>query len=249
MQAKEQTYIYGKHPVSEALARAPQTVRHLYIVSGHGTESFAADAQRLNIPFDRCDAHHLPRGVDRNAVHQGILALVNPAKILVPYKQFMDELTVTDATALVLLDELTDPQNVGAVIRSAAAFGVAGVLVPEYRQAQITGTVVKVSAGMTFALPLVQIGNVNTAIRDLKDKGFWVYGLTMDGDTALPQEDFTKPSVFVLGNEGRGLREKTEDLCDFRLSIPIEPNVESLNAAASAAVVLYAWKTQRAARL
>jgi 23S rRNA (guanosine2251-2'-O)-methyltransferase len=245
MQAKEQTYIYGKHPVSEALARAPQTVRHLYIVSGHGTESFAADAQRLNIPFDRCDAHHLPRGVDRNAVHQGILALVNPAKILVPYKQFMDELTVTDATALVLLDELTDPQNVGAVIRSAAAFGVAGVLIPEYRQAPITGTVVKVSAGMAFTVPLVSVGNVNTVLRDLKDKGFWIYGLVGNGDTSLPAEDFSKPTVLVIGNEGRGLREKTEEVCDFRLSIPIDPKCESLNAAASAAVALYAWRTQR----
>jgi 23S rRNA (guanosine2251-2'-O)-methyltransferase len=98
---------------------------------------------------------------------------------------------------------------------------------------------------MAFALPLVQVGNVNIALRDLKEKGFWVYGLTADGDTSLPNEQFTKPSVFVLGNEGRGIREKTEELCDFKLSIPIAPDCESLNASASAAVVLYAWRSQR----
>jgi 23S rRNA (guanosine2251-2'-O)-methyltransferase len=93
-------------------------------------------------------------------------------------------------------------------------------------------------------VPLVSVGNVNTALRDLKERGFWVYGLVGGGDTTLTDESFTKPSVFVLGNEGAGLREKTEELCDFRLSIPIQKDVESLNAAASAAVTFYAWRSQ-----
>ncbi len=118
-------------------------------------------------------------------------------------------------------------------------------MIPEYRQAPVTGAVVKVSAGMAFALPLISIVNTNTVLRDLKNKGFWVYGLSGKGDTKITDERFTKPSVFVLGNEERGIREKTEELCDFRLSIPIEKKVESLNVAASAAVTFYAWKSQR----
>lgn len=242
---KEQTYIYGKHAVAEAFKRAPRALKHLYFVGKHGSEDLLEQTRALGLPFDRCDDDHLPRGVDRDAVHQGVIALVAPQKILLEYKQFMDTLKVTDATALVLLNELTDPHNVGAIIRSAAAFGIAGVLIPEHRQAPVTGTVVKVSAGMAFALPLVSIVNANTVLRDLKDKGFWVYGLTGEGDTDITKEHFTKPSVFVLGNEGRGMREKTEEVCDFRLSIPIKENVESLNVAASAAITFYAWNAQK----
>ncbi len=245
MQAKDQTYIYGTHAVREALVRNPQAVRHLYFISGSDTKNLLHLAEEKKIPFDRCDEDHLPRGIEKDVVHQGVLALVSPSKILTTYKTFIEELTVSEKTALVLLDELTDPHNVGAVIRNAAAFGVAGVLIPEYRQAPITGTVVKVSVGMAFAVPLVSIGNVNTVLRDLKERGFWVYGLTRDGETDIRKERFTKPSVFVLGNEGRGMREKTEDLCDFRLSIPIERDVESLNVASSSAVTLYAWKSQQ----
>lgn len=242
--SKEQTYIYGKHAVGEALARAPEAVRHLYFVDGHGNEELLAKTKALKLPFDRCDEKHLPREVEYDVVHQGVIALISPGKIVREYKEFMEGLEVTSDTALIVLNELNDPQNVGAIIRSAAAFGVAGILIPEHRQAPITGTVVKVSAGMAFVLPIISIGNVNTVLRDLKDKGFWIYGLTGEGDTLITEEQFTKPSVFVFGNEGRGIREKTEEVCDFRLSIPIAENVESLNVASSAAVTLYAWRLQ-----
>jgi 23S rRNA (guanosine2251-2'-O)-methyltransferase len=242
---QEPTYIYGKHPVHEAFSRVPGAIVRLYIVGEQVDRALLAQAKALGIPCDRCDENHLPRGVERGVVHQGLCASIDPYKILVPYKQFIETLTVTDRTGLVLLDEMTDPHNVGAVIRSAAAFGIAGVLVPEHRQAPITGTVVKVSAGTAFALPLVQIVNVNTVLRDLKDRGFWVYGLVMDGTTVLAEEAFTKPSVFVLGNESRGLREKTEELCDFALTIPIDKRCESLNVSVSAGVTFYAWSNQR----
>lgn len=240
----EQSYIYGRRALEEALKRAPKAIHHCYFVTGSGTETIRTRVAELGIPFDRCDEAHLPHGVDPDAVHQGVIAAVAPNKILREYKAFMDELTITEHTALVVLDELTDPHNVGAIIRSAAAFGVSGVLIPEFRQAPVTGTVVKVSAGMVFAVPLVSITNINTVLRDLKDKGFWVYGLTGSGDTSLTEERFTKPSVFVFGNEGRGIREKTEELCDFKLSIPIRNDVESLNVATSAGVTLYAWYSQ-----
>ena len=195
---KEQTYIYGKHAVSEALRRVPHAVRHVYFVGNHHAEDILARTQDANIPFDRCDEDHTPKGADKMVAHQGVLALITPQKILTDYKKFIETLEVTDRTGIIVLNELTDPQNVGAIIRNAAAFGVAGVLIPEHRQAPVTGTVVKVSAGMAFTLPLVSIGNVNHALRDLKDKGFWIYGLTGKGDTKLAEEQFTTTLVIAL---------------------------------------------------
>lgn len=245
MKKQNTAYIYGKHAVSEALERAPHAVQHMYFVGKANSGKIFEKSQKLEIPYDNCDENHLPRGVYRDVNHQGYIALVTPKKILQEYKPFIETLEVTNDTALVVLNELTDPHNVGAIIRSAAAFGIKGILIPEYRQAPVTGTVVKVSAGMAFALPLISIVNTNTVLRDLKKRGFWIYGLSGKGDTKISDETFSKPSVFVLGNEERGIREKTEETCDFSLRIPIENDVESLNVSASAAVTFYAWKTQR----
>jgi 23S rRNA (guanosine2251-2'-O)-methyltransferase len=110
--------------------------------------------------------------------------------------------------------------------------------------------VVKVSAGMAFRIPLVEIRNVNATLTDFKKRGCWIYGLAGEaGSVLLPDESFTKPSVFVLGNEGEGLRQKTREACDTLLAIPMHPRCESLNAAASAAIVMYEWSTQHRASL
>jgi 23S rRNA (guanosine2251-2'-O)-methyltransferase len=144
----------------------------------------------------------------------------------------------------VLLDELTDPHNVGAIIRSAAAFGAAGVLIPSHNQAPITGTVVKTSAGMAFRIPLIAIGNVNQAVDALVKEGFRTYGLVMDGSRNVAEEKFDAPSLFIVGNEGAGIRQKTLERCDVKLRIPMNERAESLNASVSAAVVLYQWSVK-----
>ena len=133
-----------------------------------------------------------PGGVSPDASHQGVIASISPSKLVLSYQSFVDMLAVGADTALVLLDELQDPHNVGAVIRSAAAFGISGVLIPEHNQSQVTGAVVKVSAGMVFRVPLVSVGNVNTVLRDLKDRGFWIYGLEGDVRTILQKKNLTR---------------------------------------------------------
>lgn len=235
-------FIYGKHAVREALAYRPDVVSEVFLhdemrptlksslLSGVAVTSFKGDA--------------VPRGVDRNAVHQGMIAKIDREKLVVRFEDFKQSLQALPDAALVLLGEVQDPHNVGAVVRSAAAFGLRGVLIPKHRQAGVTGTVVKVSAGMAFKIPLVEVANANRTIEDLKKMGFFIYGLDGEGDVALPLEDFSKPSVFVLGNEGEGMREKTKEHCDSILSIPIHGRAESLNASASAAVVFYAWSSQ-----
>lgn len=238
-------YIFGKHAAREVLKERPDVVVEAVLAADFSDEGIIrAIDKHKTIRFRVLNEKNPPRGVSSNAAHQGVVLGIRPDKLTVPYKEFKQSLKVNEHTALLVLGEVQDPHNVGAVIRSAAAFGLSGVLIPPHNQAPVNGTVVKVSAGMAFRIPLVTIPNVNTALRDLKDSGFWVYGLEGEGTAKTSNEKYRKPTVFVLGNEGAGLREKTKELCDDLLSIPIHPRCESLNAAAATAVVLAGWAAQ-----
>jgi 23S rRNA (guanosine2251-2'-O)-methyltransferase len=215
-------------------------------VSGPDSEVLRQKAKRAGIRITELYPDKFEKEIrQKNVVHQGVVAKVSLNSFVQSYRDFSDNLEVKEGMSLLVLGEVEDPQNVGAAIRSAAAFGVSAVLIPEHHQAPVNGTVAKVSAGMVFKIPIVRVGNINTALEDLKKKGFWIYGLAGDGEQTLQDEKFTEPSVFVLGNEAKGLREKTKEHCDILLSIPIDSKCESLNAAASAAVVMYAWKSQQ----
>ncbi len=240
----EVEFIYGKHAVAEALSFRPDVIKQIYLDLNFDDSKILQQIKQTQIPSQPLNLKNPPRGISANAPHQGIVAGISPERLLVPYKTFCSKLEVTPATAVLLLGEVQDPHNVGAVIRSAAAFGLAGVLIPPHNQAPVTGTVIKVSAGMAFRLPLVTISNVNATARDLKERGFWIYGLAGDGVVKTTTEQFTKPTAFILGNEGSGLRQKTREVCDDIISIPIHPRCESLNAAAATAVVLAAWSAQ-----
>ena len=242
-QKQDKIYVYGVHAVEEALLNNPGAVD--LILSAETLSNEATAIVRANkIRVERLTKDSTPRGVDKTVVHQGVIARVSLANLVIPYEQFVENLKVSPDTALVVMGEVQDPQNVGAIIRSAAAFGIAGVLIPEHKQAQVNGTVVKVSAGMAFRVPLVSIGNVNHTLKDLKERGFWIYGLEGTAKETVTSEKFEAASVIVLGNEGEGIREKTLESCDIPLSIPMNANCESLNVAASAAVALYAWSVK-----
>ena len=240
---QDKIYIYGKHAVTEALRNNPKCLDRIFSVSNLEGE-LSALAKAANIRTDRMSGQGLPSGIEKNATHQGIIGRVVLTSLVQPYKDFIETLSITPATSVVILGELQDPHNVGAVIRSAAAFGVSAVLIPEHKQAPVTGAVVKVSAGMAFHVPLVQIGNVNTTIEDLKKRGFWIYGLDGNAKQSVVDEKFEGPTAIVLGNEAEGIRLKTLEACDIPLSIPMAPGCESLNVAASAAVALYAWSAR-----
>lgn len=237
-------FIYGKHAVLEALKKRPDVVSAVYVREDLLNDAEVAQLAKKAKKFSTFTGNKVPSGVDRNAVHQGVIAEIAVDELMIPFKEFRDGISVTPHTSIIVLGEVQDPHNVGAIIRSAAAFGASAVLVPEHRGCPVTGTVIKVSAGMAFTIPLVSVGNINNAMRDLKDKGFWVYGLDGDGDTTLTKEQFTKPSAFIVGNEATGMRLKTHELCDTILTIPMHERAESLNASVSAAVVLSAWSAQ-----
>jgi 23S rRNA (guanosine2251-2'-O)-methyltransferase len=238
---QEKIYIYGKHALMEALQNTPQVIRKVFLAPDMRDTELRQLLTKNNIPTVALAPGRGKGLVGRDAVHQGIIAIMEPSSLLISLDEFLATLDMNRNPSVAVLAEVQDPHNVGAVIRSAAAFGLAGVLIPEHNQAPITGTVVKSSAGMTFRIPLVAIGNVNYALLALKKKGFWIYGLSADGKTTLGSEIFNAPSAFIIGNEGAGIREKTLEACDIALSIPMHARTESLNAAASAAVVFYEW--------
>lgn len=239
---RQKAYMYGKHSLEEALESAPQAIKKVFLSLDANDKALRNKLAKHAIPVNMLKSgREADRMVGADTAHQGVIAIIDTDALLVDFKDFIKTLSPTPSTSLVLLDELTDPHNVGAIIRSAAAFGVSGVLIPVHNQAPITGAVVKSSVGMVFRIPLISIGNVNYAIDKLKDIGFWIYALAMEGQKTAEEEDFSKPSLFVVGNEGRGIRQKTFERCDTTLRIPMHSRCESLNASVSTAIVLHQW--------
>lgn len=234
--------MYGRHAVYEALREQPDLVKQLHVRDDVELDVSVA----LPVKAQRFSGKRVPCNVPATATHQGMVAVLDGSGLLISYDTWIASLSPTPDTAVVLLGEIQDPHNVGAVIRSAAAFGAAAVLLPKHRQASVTGTVIKVSAGMAFRIPLVEVPNVNRVLEDLKKRGFFSYGLAA-GSTAvsLPEVTFDTPTVLVLGNEAEGIRAKTKEHCDQLLEIPIHDRCESLNAAVAAGCVLYAWSIRK----
>lgn len=248
MEKNETMYIFGKNAVLAALLNRPDAVERVFFEKD---KTFDKDFEKQvndiikakGIKKETVSTGDLSREMQA-ANHQGILAKVKSSDLTVHFEYFIENLEINAKTCLLILGELEDVQNVGSIIRTAAALGVAGILIPEHNQAQVNGTVIKVSAGTAFSIPLVQIGNVNNTIEKLKEKRFWVYGLDMGGEKTIYEENFTEPTVFVVGNEGDGIREKTKENCDMLLNIPISEKVESLNASVSTAIALSEWRRQ-----
>lgn len=168
------------------------------------------------------------------------IAQISLSRLVRPYEAFIAELKPSADTCLVLLAGLEDPHNVGAIIRTAAAFGATAVLMPRDGQAPITDAVLKVSAGMAFRIPLVEMGGYQQTLADLRKRGFKVYGFEAGGGD-IRREPFAGPSVLIFGNEGAGLPGAVRPLIDASCSIPMHPRAESLNVAAAAAAALYDW--------
>ncbi len=241
----DKVYLYGKHALREALIACPQCVTKVFLDSNASADLEISELLKsTKIVPSAMKAAEAGKKVGEDAVHQGVIAVINTEKIYASFDVVLNILKSKNNPCIVLLDELQDPHNVGAIIRSAAAFGASAILMPEHNQAPITGTVIKTSAGMAFRIPIVRVGNVNQSIRTLKENGVWVYGLVMEGTESLTKSVFDAPTLFIIGNESTGIREKTLELCDVTLSIPMEPNCESLNASVAASVVMYEWNRQ-----
>ena len=239
----QSVWLYGHHPVLAALANPDRKVERLLVTKEVAERHAAAIAkagatQKATVmPRDEL-SQRLPAG----AVHQGIAVLVAPLE----EPALDDILARCGENALVLaLDQVTDPHNVGAILRSAAAFGVAGVVVTERNAPADTGVLAKAASGALEVVPLVRAVNLARALEQLKEAGFWLYGLDERGDFPIGDLDLGGRVCIVLGAEGEGLRRLTAEKCDRLATIPTTAALAALNVSNAAAVAGYEWARRR----
>lgn len=175
--------------------------------------------------------------VANNGAHQGVVALAAAA----PVKR-LDSDDLSTGELLVVLDGVEDPHNLGAIVRTANAAGASAVLVPERRAAGVTETVAKASAGAIEYTPVVKIVNVSRTLEELKQRGFWIYGLDERGEHLHTEVEYATPAAFVFGGEGKGLHEMVKKHCDFLVRIPMAGEIASLNVSVAAGVVLFEFR-------
>jgi 23S rRNA (guanosine2251-2'-O)-methyltransferase len=221
--------LYGRNPVHEALRARRRPVRRIWATTGAAREPWLA-SERVE-PATGAELEERCGSRD----HQGVVAEVGPY----PYAE-LGELLAAPEPLLVALDEVQDPQNVGAICRTAEAAGATGLLLPERRAAHVTPSVAKASAGAVEHLPIAIVRNLADALAEAREAGCWVYGAAAGARTAYDEVDWRGGIVLVLGAEGRGLRPRVAASCDDLVSLPLRGRIESLNVSATAAVLLYA---------
>ena len=238
--------IAGRNAVFEALtSRRP--VNKIYIktgLQGGSLGKIVAEAQKSTVLIEYVQSEKLDR-LAPGIRHQGIVALASPIAFSSLEEVLKRTATSNETPFLLLLDELQDPQNVGALIRSADAAGVHGVLLPKRRSCPLNMVVAKVSAGAVNYVPVVQIGNIVQTLRNLKEQGFWVVGADMDGTELYFDADLNRPVVIVIGAEGKGLGRLVKENCDMLVRIPMQGGMNSLNASAAGAILMYEVLRQR----
>jgi len=242
-----QADVYGRWPVLEAL-RAGNVVK-IYLVAGvhdgadHLQEMQAVAAEK-HIPIVRVERQALDRAVD-GANHQGVAAVARPHQY-VPFEQVVE--TATKAAGLPLLvvfDGVQDPQNLGSILRTAEAAGVQGAVLPKHQQAGVTPAVVRASAGAAQHVPTAEVTNLRQSIQTLKDAGYWIVGLDMDGGTDYDNFDVDSPIALLVGAEGRGLGRLVTEQCDYLVKLPMRGQIASLNASVATGIVLYEIQRRR----
>ena len=239
--------VVGRNPVIECLhARVPATA--LYIAQGTRNDDRLTEAVQLahsrSIPLIEVPRLELD-SMTGNGLHQGVGLQIPPFE----YADVFDLIsTVADSKEqgmIVVLDNITDPRNLGAVIRSTAAFGGQGVVIPERRSASVTAVAWRTSAGTAARLPVAKATNITRALKEFQQNGYQVVGLDAGGDTTYDSYDGTGPVVIVVGSEGKGLSRLVRETCDVLVSVPTASWVESLNASVAAGVVLSEFSRQR----
>ncbi|GAB3543611.1 23S rRNA (guanosine(2251)-2'-O)-methyltransferase RlmB [Arthrobacter tecti] len=249
-------YVTGRNAVVEALrAGIPAKALHVAIridVDDRVRESLKLATER-GIPLMETGKPELDRMAD-GSVHQGLMLQIPPYEYADGLDLARETLGkwkkghVTQAPLFVALDGITDPRNLGAIIRSVSAFSGHGVIVPERRSVGVTATAWKTSAGAAVRVPVARVGNLNSTLKSFKDQGIFVLGLDGDGDTSLPELTLgTEPVCLVVGSEGKGLSRLVRENCDQIVSIPIDSAMESLNASMAVGISLYEISRQRAA--
>jgi 23S rRNA (guanosine2251-2'-O)-methyltransferase len=222
--------------VAEAL-RAKHTLERLLVAQGAGgprVQEIIDLARRASVPVRFEPRAALDRLAGTSA-HQGVVAMGAA-------QRYADLDGVATCEMLVVLDGVEDPHNLGAIIRTAHAAGAGAVVIPERRAAGVTDVVAKAAAGALEHLPVVRVTNINRALEELKQRGFWIYGLDERGTVTYDQVEYASPAAVVLGGEGKGLHEQVRKHCDALVRIPVAGRISSLNVSVAAGVMLFEWR-------
>jgi 23S rRNA (guanosine2251-2'-O)-methyltransferase len=226
----------GIHPVAEAL-KTGRPLDRLLVAQGAGgprLQEIIDLARRASIPVRFEPRAALDRLAGTSA-HQGVVAMGAA-------QRYADLDGVAACEMLVVLDGVEDPHNLGAIIRTAHAAGAGAVVIPERRAVGVTDVVAKAAAGATEHLPVVRVTNINRALEELKQRGFWIYGLDERGTETYDQVQYASPAAVVLGGEGKGLHEQVRKHCDALVRIPVTGPISSLNVSVAAGVMLFEWR-------
>ena len=239
-QAEAGGIIEGRNAVIEAL-RSGETIDKIYLAKGETDKTLghiASRAREKGIVVVEADRRKLD-GMSRTHAHQGVIALA-------AMREYVSVQSLLDAAAekgeaplLVVCDEISDPHNLGAILRTAECAGAHGVIIPKRRSAGLTAIVGKTSAGAVSYMPVARVANLPATLEELKKKGVWVYGTAAEGTTSLYDADLKGPAAIVIGSEGSGMGRLVREKCDFLVSIPMKGHISSLNASAAAAILLY----------
>ena len=236
----------GRNAVTEALS-AGRTIDKLFVADGDTDRALARicamakQAGAVVVPTDRRKLDYM----SATGAHQGVIAMVaahDYASIDDILKKAQD---AGEPPLIVICDELSDPHNLGAIIRTAECAGAHGIIIPKRRSVGLTAVVGKASAGALEYMPVARVSNITAAIDTLKKAGVLVYGTAAEGDTTLYKADLKSAAAIVIGNEGEGMSRLVSERCDFKVSIPMKGSISSLNASAAAAIMLYEAVRQR----
>ena len=240
--------IEGRNAVIEAL-RVGTSIDKIYLQKGETDRTLghiASKARAAGVVVVEADRRKLD-AMSRTHAHQGVIALAAVREYATVEAILQAAADRGEAPLLVICDEISDPQNLGAIIRTAECAGAHGVVIPKRRSAGLTAVVAKTSAGAVAHVPVARVPNIPSLLKDLKKKGIWVFGTAADGSTGLYDADLKGPAAIVVGSEGSGMTRLAAENCDFLVSIPMRGKLNSLNASAAAAILLYEAVRQRLA--
>jgi 23S rRNA (guanosine2251-2'-O)-methyltransferase len=238
--------IEGRNAVIEAL-RAGENIDKIFIQKGETDKTLghiASKARAAGIVVVDADKRKLD-GMSRTHAHQGVIALA-AMREYVSVEDILEKAAEKGEKPLIVIcDEISDPHNLGAIIRTAECAGAHGIVIPKRRSAGLTAVVAKTSAGAVAHMPVARVANIPSLIKDLKKQGVWVFGTAAKGTTSLYEADLKGAAAIVIGSEGDGMTRLAEENCDFLVSIPMKGKLNSLNASAAAAILLYEAVRQR----
>ena len=226
--------IFGKNPALEVLQTEKKIYRAFLVESTN--QDLVNLLKKRNVDINFLSKHNFKKQFLGN--HQGIVLEIEDYKTL-SLHELLDKIDIKTNPLLIMLDGITDPHNLGAIIRSAEAGGVKGIIIPKNRSAKITGTVVKVSSGSIEHINIVEVTNLRNTLEALKEKGFWTIGTDLNADRSYKDIDVSTPLVLVIGSEGKGVSTILKNSVDYNVKIDMVGKINSLNASVSAGILIF----------